>query len=211
MDEDTQVAAEDTDFKYLDWKMINASHPADYIWENLHIKLATKKKQYFLLEAAVLIVMVFIIGPTSLISLTEEMLVAAMGGGAAIISEFIPALIMLLFLEVLIPLAIEFFVRKERPSRTSFRANNEAEKYIKFFICLLFVAVIVSVQVVGTFLNMVWDDWTQVFAETVIGSGSLFVVFLLQLTFISNGVQLCGFTKYLTGLARSKTATTEYD
>lgn len=92
-----------------------------------------------------LIIMVFIIGPTSLVSLAEETLIWAIGSGAAIITQFLPALIMLLFLEVLIPLAIDFFVTKERPSRMSFRANNEAEKYIKFFICLMFVAVLVSI------------------------------------------------------------------
>lgn len=191
--------------------MINASHPSDYVWQNLDKNSAEERKKYFFWETLVLIFMVFLLGPTSIVAVFESTLSDYLGSGAAIVALFLPAVIMFIFLEWVIPKVIEIFVKVERPSRESFQKNSEAEKYIKFFVCAEFIAVIVCQQLVGVIRKANSSSFTEDFARIVIGSGSLFVVFLAHMTFISNFVQLCGFSKYFVGLHNFQQAESKYD
>jgi hypothetical protein len=202
---------EDEVMKPEDWELVNAAHPDDYIWENIHENPHLTKWKIIWIEVAIFIVMLFIFTPTAFVALAMGALHSLIGSAATVIALFLPSLLIIVYMEVLIPLVIGKLVKLEKLSRISLEKSSEVEKFVAFYVMLVFGTALIGLSMVAVIIEWDWADWIPTFSSKIVATGGYFSILILQLAFITNGSQFCQFGKLWHGLKNEKLAKTKYD
>jgi len=155
----------------------------------------------------IILLLLFLFTPTALISILADTL-SGLGMGFEIVIVNLPALIVLLYMEVIIPLCVDGMVKKEFHYRRSDATASDVNKYLSIMIFMVFGAGIVGLQIIGIMLEWKWEEWVPTFGEQIILTGDYYTILIMQMAFIKMGFALLALGKWIKGVARAKVATT---
>lgn len=180
------------------------------LWENIGLNRRVMGRTNCCINTVIILLLLFLFTPTFLVTILAHAL-SGIGMAMEIIIMNLPALIILLYMEVIIPLVIEKMVAREKHYVRSEALRSEVSKYLLILIFLVFGIGLVGLQIIGVLLAWAWDDWLPTFGKEIVLTGDFFTVLMMQLTFISNGMALLCLGKWIKGIAREKLAKTELE
>jgi hypothetical protein len=121
------------------WEVRHASSPDDIMWENIGHNRRLMGWKNGCRNFILIIVLLFLFTPAYLVKLVLDTF-SDIGIGASIISSYIPSLVILIYIEVLIPAVIDYMVDNEKHYRKSDEVHSSVQKYISILVFMVFGA-----------------------------------------------------------------------
>lgn len=109
------------------------------------------------------------------------------------IGQNLPSIMLLVYESIILKIAINSFVRLESHTSESSRTLSKLAKFLFYMSFYVFVIPMLGIQVVALVKQTVkgdYEKWRDELAEGLLYSGQFYSIFLVQKTFISNGLSL---------------------
>jgi hypothetical protein len=114
-------------------------------------------------------------------------------GAEGFIGQFLPTIVLFLYMNILLPWFIEWLVRKEQHRTNSGSRISAMRKYSFFFTVYLYLVPLIGFQIVQLVNIVINDEFESLLMEMesrFTKTGLFFFVFLIHATFLSNGLTL---------------------
>lgn len=187
-----QFKEKNKEYKTLNWSINKAPAPHEIKWENLKYDPWMLRGRRICLLVTFVIVFFVLVTPTAFVRYINA---ALSGVGfkqyiSGIFDTFLPTLLLIIYQQVILYHAIIFLVKQEKRSSVAMDVASRLTYYLIFMSIYVFLAQALGLQTIVQVTVDGWDKWRTLLPNKIIETGLFFMIFLIHLTFISQGLAL---------------------
>ena len=179
------------------WFLVKADSPKNIIWENLNVDQRKMKGARLLTTAGFMVLFLFLMTPTVFLNYSGAVLDEVLGNFfLGLIEEFLPAVLLVVYQTVLLPLLISYIVKLEKQVFQTKATMSAMQKFMIFMVVHVFLVPALGMQafeIIEAFVDDNLERFTEQMLERILDSGFFFTILVVNHAFISNGVFLVQF------------------
>lgn len=178
--------------------------PEDLKWENIDVDETVTKANSFCYTILFVYLFMFLVTPVAFLNYIND---AFDGFGLSVVllgflRIFSPEVLLLIYQFFIIPVTVNFLIRKERHVCMSDEMMSALRKYLLFFLVdsLLVPALgMQAIEIVNLALDSdSFNEWSKIMAERINETSIWFMSFIISQSFIINGKELMQIMRLLT-------------
>ena len=172
----------------------NACSASDVNWEFVNSNALHGRCYMFALTFLFILVFFVILTPTNFINYFTSFYSTVTGDiGASLIGEYLPTILLLVYQQVILPYAIDFLVTTECHTNKSEATISSMTKFLlfnSFYVFFLQFFGLQFIKLVDLALDRDLSAWVSLVANSLTSTGQFFCVFMSQLAFMANGLDM---------------------
>ena len=176
------------------WKIKPAPSPQEIRWENMSQNFVLLKIKRIIVFACFIVIFFVFMTPTIVLRNLDESLQDFVG--EKFLSTYLPSLVMLVYESVILKYSIVYMGSFEAHTSEASETLGHLRKYLIFMSIYVFVYPILGDQALSV-LSKGYHEIRFIIAESLLESAQFYVIFLIQKTFIHNGVELLQLPKII--------------
>ena len=175
------------------FELHEACSPLDVNWENVNSTPMKGKLNRFALTVVFAVVFLVILTPTNFTFLLTHLYKHSVSIGADVLESYLPTILLFLYQQVFLPYTMDCLVSRERHVSKSEATASNMIKMLVFNSFYVFFLQFFGMQFITLLRNALQSDmttWVQTISNSLTSTGQFFTIYLLQLTFWGNGLDL---------------------
>lgn len=176
------------------FQLHEACSPADVNWN--YVNSSPLHGACFKLALTLLFIILFllVLTPTNFINFFTSIYEQGVGSaGAGLVGEYLPTVLLLVYQQVLLPIAIDFLVSTEHHVSKSEAAVSSMTKFLLFNSFYVFFLQFFGMQFIKIVDLAIYGDlnsWVGKVANSLTSTGQFFTIFMVQMALLGNGLDL---------------------
>lgn len=181
-------------YENVSFMLMSACSSSDVNWQYVNSNPLHGACFMFVLTIAFILVFFIILTPANFINFFTSFFQTVAGDVVAgLLGEYLPTLLLLVYQQVILPYAIDFLVSTERHISKSEATVSSMTKFLlfnSFYVFFLQFFGLQFIKLVDLAINNTLDSWVDRIANNLTSTGQFFCVFMAQMAFIANGLDL---------------------
>jgi hypothetical protein len=189
-----------------------ASETDDILWENINSNRKSSAVKGCCYTFLLFLVVFFLCTPTTFISFVTTLLNGTPASPVAeFIGNFLPTILMIVYMSIIIPIFIWFLVRIEKHHTMAEAIESGMDKFLLFFSFNLFIFPAILTPILNALIFEGVDDLLNQIIVQVNQMGIFFIYYDTNMAFITNALALLAIGRIIGLYLKKKNAASDKD